>query len=446
MDVVTLDTVAQLAARFSGEVLKPGDAMYDDARRIQNGLIDRRPSLIARCADVSDIVAAVQFARAQGAEVAVRGGGHGVSGRATTEGGVMIDLSTLKRIEIDEATRTARVGGGATWAELNAATQRHGLATTGGVVSSTGVGGLTLGGGWGWLAGVHGLSVDNLLATDVVTADGRVVKASADENPDLFWALRGGGGSFGVVASFLLRLYPVGPTIIGGLVAHPLAQASELLRFHRELTARAPDALTVSAGLISAPDGAKLAALVGCYCGSLEDGEAAMRPLREFGAPAMSAIGPIEYSAMNTLLDASFPKGALNYWKSRFVASLSDHAIDTVTEAFARCPSPMTAIVLDHWHGAATRVPPTATAFPHRHDGYSLLILSQWRDPSDTDRNVAWTRETYSAVQPFTRAERYSNFLDKDDGGTGELTEAYGSNLRRLAAVKASFDPTNLFR
>jgi FAD/FMN-containing dehydrogenase len=280
----------------------------------------------------------------------------------------------------------------------------------------------------------------------VVTADGRVLTASPDEHADLFWALRGGGGNFGVAASFRFRLHPVGPSIAGGLVAHPLERARELLRFHRDLTTRAADALTVSAALISAPDGTKLAAMVGCYCGGAEDGEAALRPVREFGAPVMSAIGPIEYTAMNALLDANFPKGALNYWKSRFVDVMSDEAIDTLVECFARCPSPMTGIALDHWHGAATRVAPTATAFPHRHEGYSLLILSQWRDPADTERNIAWTRETYAAMRPFTRAERYANFLDRDDAGAAELAEAYGGNVRRLAAVKAAYDPTHLFR
>jgi FAD/FMN-containing dehydrogenase len=446
MDVATVDAVAQLGASFSGQLLRPGDAAYDEARRIHNGLIDRRPALIAQCVGVDDVVAAVRFAREHGVEVAVRGGGHGVAGRATADGGLMIDLSPMKRVNVDAAARTATVEGGATWAGFDAAAQRHGLATTGGVVSSTGVAGLTLGGGWGWLAGVQGLSADNLLAVEVVTADGRVLTASPDEHADLFWALRGGGGNFGVAASFRFRLHPVGPSIAGGLVAHPLERARELLRFHRDLTSRAADALTVSAALISAPDGTKLAAMVGCYCGGTEDGEAALRPVREFGAPVMSAIGPIEYTAMNALLDANFPKGALNYWKSRFVDVMSDEAIDTLVECFARCPSPMTGIALDHWHGAATRVAPTATAFPHRHEGYSLLILSQWRDPADTDRNIAWTRETYAAMRPFTRAERYANFLDRDDAGAAELAEAYGGNVRRLAGVKAAYDPTNLFR
>lgn len=448
MDVQMLDATSRLGERFAGEILRPDDAGYDEARRIHNGLIDRRPALIARCATTADVVEAVRFARASGLSIAVRGGGHGVAGLAVIDGSLMIDLSPMRRIDVDAEARTATVQGGALWSELDAATQRHGLATTGGVVSSTGVAGLTLGGGWGWLAGKHGLSIDNLLAVDVVTADGRVLTASADEHADLFWAARGGGGGFGfgaAVVSFRFRLHPVGPTIVGGLVAHPLAQARALLRLHREVTASAPDELSVSAALLSAPDGTKLAALAGCYVGDVDAGHDAMRPLREFGTPVMSALGPLAYPAMNALLDASFPKGALNYWKSRFLDVLEDDAVDTLVERFAACPSPMSAVVLDHWHGAATRVAADATAFPHRRTGYSLLLLSQWGAHADTSRNVAWTRETYAAMAPHTRAARYANFLDGDDAGANGLAEAYGANQRRLAEVKAAYDPTNLF-
>ena len=426
-------------------VLRPGDAGYDDARRIHNGLIDRRPALVARCASVDHVVTAVRIARERGLEIAVRAGGHGVAGRATTEGGVMIDLSPMRRVAIDAGSRTAAVQPGATWAEFDAAAQEHGLATTGGVVSSTGVAGLTLGGGWGWLAGVHGLSVDNLLAADVVLADGRVVTASADAHPDLFWALRGGGGGCGVVVGLRFQLHAVGPTLVGGLVAHPLDRAGDLLRFHRELTASAPDALTVSAGLISTPDGTKLAALVGCYVGALDAGERAMRAVRAFGAPVLSNVGPLPYTAMNALLDASFPAGARNYWKSRFVDALSDDAIGTAVDAYARCPSPMTCVIFDHWHGMATRVAPAATAFPHRRPGYSLLLLSQWQDAAATAPNVAWTRDAYAALAPHTRAARYANFLDQDDMGDAELGEAYGGNRRRLRAVQAAYDPEGVF-
>jgi FAD/FMN-containing dehydrogenase len=446
MSPVETEHARPLAAAIRGEVLRPGDAGYEEARRVHNGLIDRRPVLIVRCASVSDVVSALRMARERGLQVAVRGGGHGVAGRATVDGGVMIDLSPMRQIDVDPRAQMATVQPGVTWAELDAATQRHGLATTGGVVSSTGVAGLTLGGGWGWLAGVHGLSADNLVGADLVTADGRVLTTTADEHPDLFWGLRGGGGNFGVVVSFRFRLHAVGPAIVGGLVAHPLDKASELLRFHRDLTSSAPDELTISAGLLSAPDGTKLAAMVGCYCGDVGAGERAMRPIRAFGNPVMSTIGPIDYCSMNRLLDDNFPKGALNYWKSRFVDPLPNDAIDVLGGCFGRCPSAMTGVVLDHWHGMATRVPPEATAFRHRRHGYSLLVLSQWRESADTERNIAWTRETYAAMEPFTRGERYLNFLDGDDVSPAGVREAYGANYDRLTAVKAAYDPENFFR
>lgn len=272
-----------------------------------------------------------------------------------------------------------------------------------------------------------------------------MLRADGKQNSDLFWALRGGSGNFGVVVSFRFRLHPVGPRIFGGLVAYPLERAGEVLRAHRELTASAPDELTVSAGLLSAPNGTKLVALIGCWCGATEEGEVAFQPVRDLGAPALDQLGSIEYSAMNQILDSAFPKGALNYWKSRFLDVLDDEGAATMVRAFQNCPSSMTGVVLDHWHGAATRVAADATAFPHRRDGYSLLILSQWLDPAQTDRNVDWTRETYAAIQPYTRRGRYSNFLDRDDTSDRDLAEAYGLNSRRLQEVKAKYDPGNVF-
>lgn len=440
-----ITTVPALAARLTGTLLRPGEEGYDDARRIQNGLFDRRPALIARCGTAEDVAAAVEYGRVGGLEIAVKGGGHGVAGLATVDDGLMIDLSSMKRIDVDAAAGTVDVEPGVTWAELNAATQKYGSAVPGGVISSTGVAGLTLGGGWGWLSSVHGLSVDNLLAARVVTADGRVLDAGPQDNADLFWGLRGGSGNFGVVVSFRFRLRPIGPRIFGGLVAYPIARAGEVLRLHRELTASAPDELSLSAGLLSAPDGTRLVALVGCWCGDPEEGRAAFRPVRDLGAPALDQLGPTEYCAMNQILDAAFPKGALNYWKSRYLDRLEDEGGKALVQAFERCPSPMTGIVLDHWHGAAARVPADATAFPHRRDGYSLLILSQWLDPAETERNVRWTRETYAAIRPYAGRGRYANFLDRDDASDPDLSEAYGLNRQRLQAVKARYDPENLF-
>ncbi len=393
------DAVIELASRFSGQLLQPADAGYEEARKVHNGLVDKRPALIARCRGVADVVDAVNLARKLSLEVAVRGGGHNVAGRATVDGGLMIDLAPMKGIHVDPHARTARAQGGVTWAELNRETQLHGLAVTGGVVSTTGIAGLTLGGGLGWLMGKYGLALDNLRSVELVTAEGQVLRASKDEQPDLFWAVRGGGGNFGVATSFEYQLHPVGPTITGGLVAHPFERARDVLRFFRDFTASLPDEMTVFGGLIHAPDGsgAKLAAMVACHCGSLAAGETAMRPLKQFGPPVMDAIGPMPYCQLNGMLDAGFPKGALNYWKSSFLARLSDDAIDTMIDCFARCPTPMGQLLLEHFHGAATRVGVGDTAFPHRADGYNLLVLSEWMDPAKTDRCIAWARKTYAA-------------------------------------------------
>jgi FAD/FMN-containing dehydrogenase len=440
------DAVAELGGTFSGQLLQPADTGYEEARKVHNGLVDKRPALIARCRGVADVVDAVSLARKLGLEVAVRGGGHNVAGRATVDGGLMIDLSPMKGISVDAKARTARVQGGVTWAELNRETQLHGLAVTGGVVSSTGVAGLTLGGGLGWLMGKYGLALDNLRAVELVTADDRVLRASQDEEPDLFWAIRGGGGNFGVVTSFEFQLHPVGPMITGGLVAHPFERARDVLRYYRDFTESLPDELTVFGGLIHAPDGsgAKLAAMVTGHCGPLAAGEAAVRPLKQFGPPAMDAIGPMPYSQLNGMLDAAYPKGALNYWKSSFLAQLSDAAIDKMIECFARCPTPMGQMLLEHFHGAATRVKVGDTAFPHRADGYNFLVLCEWMDPAMTDRCIAWARETYAAMQPFMAPGRYVNYLADDEAGD-PVAAAYGTNYKRLQQLKSKYDPGNFF-
>jgi len=440
------DAVIELASTFSGQLLQPADAGYEEARKVHNGLVNKRPVLIARCRGVADVVDAVNLARKLSLEVAVRGGGHNVAGRATVDGGLMIDLAPMKGIHVDPHARTARAQGGVTWAELNRETQLHGLAVTGGVVSTTGIAGLTLGGGLGWLMGKYGLALDNLRSVELVTAEGRVLRASKDEQADLFWAVRGGGGNFGVAASFEYRLSPVGPTITGGLVAHPFERARDVLRFFRDCTVSLPDEFTLYGGLIHAPDGsgAKLAAMVTCHCGPLAEGETAMRPLKQFGSPVMDAIGPMPYCELNAMLDAAYPKGALNYWKSSFLAQLNDDAIDTMIECFARCPTPMGQMLLEHVHGAATRVGVGDTAFPHRADGYSLLVLSEWMDPANTDRCIAWARETYAAMEPFMASGRYVNYLDDDETGD-PVAAAYGPNYRRLQELKTKYDPNNFF-
>ena len=441
-----MQDVAELAKTFAGELLQPADAGYEDARKIHNGLIDKRPTLIARCKGTADIVDAVNLARKLGLEIAVRGGGHNVAGRATVDMGLMIDLSPMKGIHVDVKARTARAQGGVTWAEFNRETQLHGLATTGGVVSSTGVAGLTLGGGIGWLMAKHGLALDNLLSVEIVTAEGKVLNANDTENADLFWAVRGGGGNFGIASSLEFKLHKVGPMVTGGLAAHPFEKAPEVLRYFRDVTQSLSDESTVFCGLVHAPDGSgmKLAALLVGHCGDLASGEATMKPLKAFGPPIMDAIGPIPYSALNTILDAGNPKGALNYWKSSFLVELSDAAIGTMIKCFAKCPTHMGALLIEHFHGAACRVPVDATAFPHRAVGYNMLVLAQWMDHAESVACTAWARETYDAMKPFTASARYSNYLG-DDEAADVVNDAYGENYPRLQKIKAKYDPDNLF-
>jgi len=333
------------------------------------------------------------------------------------------------------------------WREFDEATAAHGLATTGGFVSTTGIAGLTLGGGLGWLSSKYGLAVDNLLSVELVTASGEILDVREEGYPDLFWALRGAGANFGVAASLEYRLHPL-TQVTGGLVAYPFSAARDVLRFYREFTATVPDDLFVIAGLIFAPDGSgvPLAAIAVCHCGSPEQAEADLEPLLGYGSPAVSQVGPMPYPEVNMEFDAAYPKGALNYWKSSFMRDLDGGAIDAMVDRFASCPSPMTGVFLEHWHGAATRIGATDTAVPHREPGYNLLITSVWTDPAATDTNVAWTRETYAALEPYYVRRRYVNYLDDDDTGRTAGAPAYGPNHERLRHVKRSYDPENLFR
>jgi len=437
-----------LRAQLAGSVLSPSDAAYDEARRVHNGLIDRRPVLVARCHGTADVQAAVRYAREHNLEIAVRGGGHNVAGNAVCDDGLMIDLSAMRGVHVDPRGRRARAQGGATWGDYNRETQLYGLASTGGVVSSTGVGGLTLGGGLGWLMGRHGMAVDNLRAAEIVTATGDVVRASADEHPDLFWAVRGGGGNFGVATWLEYELHPVGPMVTGGLVAHPLSAARDVLRFYRDFTASLPDELTSFAGLLHAPDGSgtKLVAIMVCHSGKPEAGATAVAPVKRFGSPVMDVIGPMPYTVVNTLFDAGFPKGALNYWKSNFLSALGDAAIETMIERFTAAPSPMSALLLEHFHGAATRVGPTDTAFPHRAVGYNFLAVAEWLDATATRSNVAWARDAYAAMGPHFAAGRYVNYLNADEVDEGSaVAAAFGPNWKRLREVKRQYDPDNVF-
>jgi FAD/FMN-containing dehydrogenase len=443
----TLDNelVRELAGRVSGPVLSPQDPGYDEARAVHNGLVDRSPAVIVRARTAGDMVAALTLARRTGLEVSVRGGGHNVAGRSVTDGGVMISLADMRDVAVDPERATVTAQGGATWSELNAAAGAHGLAVTGGAVSTTGIAGLTLGGGLGWLMAKHGLATDNLLAVELVTAAGEVLAVDASSHPDLFWALRGGGGNFGVATSFTYRLHPVG-MVTGGLIAHPIEAAPELLRFYRQALAYASDDLTVFGGLVHAPDGSgtKLAALVVFHAGDPDAAERELAPFKAFGSPLMTEVGPMPYPVMNTLLDGGFPDGALNYWLSSFTRGLPDRLIDTAVERFASAPSPMTSILFEHFHGAVTRVGTRETAVPHREPGWNLLLPSVWTDRADTEANIRWTRETHAALRPHLSSRRWLNYLG-DDQGDDAIRAAYGPNYERLREIKRRHDPANVF-
>lgn len=437
-------TVPELVG-FSGRVVTEADPGYDESRAVWNAMIDKRPALVAHCTNAADVAAALAHGRERDLLVAVRGGGHNIAGLSTCDGGIVVDLSEMKAIEVDREAGTARAEPGLRWVEFDAATQEHGLATTGGTVGDTGIAGLTLGGGFGWLCGKYGMTIDNLLSAEVVTADGRVLTASADENPDLFWALRGGSGNFGVVTSFVYRLHPVGPVITGGGVFHRLEDAPEVLRFYRDFAANAPDEITTYCGFIPGPHGPVIA-IAAAHCGSLEAGERALAQLKEFGSPVHDAVGPIPYVKQQSLLDDLLPLGVHNYWKAEYVDGLSDGVIEAMCEAYARVPSPRSIVLLIPVNGAASRVAPDATAFPHRDPRLvGVGIYSVWSDPSEAPANVEWTRETWDALQPFSTGGVYVNDV-ADDEGEDRARAAYGSNYDRLALIKAEYDPDNVFR
>jgi FAD/FMN-containing dehydrogenase len=437
------DAIQALEPRLRGEVLRPTDDRYDAARAIWNGMIDRHPALIVRCAGAADVVAGVAFAREHDLLLSVRGGGHNVAGNAVADRGLMLDLSPMKGIRVDPTRRTARAEPGLTWGEFDRETHAFGLATTGGVVSTTGIAGLTLGGGIGWLLRKHGMVVDNLLSADVVTADGRLLTASADEHADLFWAIRGGGGNFGVVTSFEYRLHPL-TTVVGGMLIHPRERAGDMLRFYRDFVPTMPDELALYAGVLTAPDGTPVSALVPCYSGPAEGAEAALRPLRAFGPPVADLVQPMPYPAMQSLLDAAVPAGLHYYWKSSYLTELTDPAIEILVEHSNRAASPQSFVLLEYYGGAASRVGERETAFPHRAPMFGLVINAAWPGPADTDANIGWARATWAAVQPFVSDRVYSNVLMADDAD--RLRTAYGANYERLAEVKKKYDPANLLR
>jgi FAD/FMN-containing dehydrogenase len=446
-------TIKELSDSLDGAVVVPDDSIYDDSRSIWNGAIDRRPAVVAHAAGVADVVEAVRFARSQGLEVAVRGGGHSIPGFSTVDDGVVIDLSPMKAIRIDVDRRTVVAEGGLTWAELDAATQEKGLATTGGLVSSTGVAGFTLGGGIGWLMRKHGLACDNLRSAEVVTADGEVVRASADENPDLFWGLRGGGGNFGIVTSFEFDLHPVGPTVTAGPVFYPGERAGEILRWYREFVKDVPDELTTLANLLTAPPapflpeewhGKKLVALIGVYAGPAEDGAEAMRPLRELGDPVADLIGPMPYAQMQGLIDALYPHGTRAYFKAGYMRDLDDAAIETATRFHQEASSPSSEIHFHHFGGAVARVPDSETAYGERQAPFVLNILALAHEPDGWETHVDWAQRLYAGIEPSMTGGAYINYLSAE--GSERVRDAYGAEkFTRLQELKDRYDPTNLF-
>jgi FAD/FMN-containing dehydrogenase len=406
-------------------------------------MFDRRPTLIARCAGTADVVSAVNFGRDESLQVAVRGGGHNYAGLSVCDGGLVVDLSPMKGIRVDPAARTARAQAGVKWIEFDHETQAFGLATTGGTVSDTGIAGLTLGGGLGWLSSKYGLTVDNLISADVVTADGRVLAASATENEDLFWGLRGGSGNFGVVTSFEYQLHAVGPTILGGMVAYPLSKAKEVLRFYREFNDAAPDELTIYAAVLDPPGGDTVVALFCCYCGPLDKGDAVTRPMKSLGQPVLTCWAlyhtwPSKESLMMVFLSAptTTPRG--------FFADLTDEAIEIFAEYAASKPSTLSGILFQTVRGAASRVASDAMAFAHRSLPYAPLIVSQWVDAAGSEKNVAWARDLWRALHAYAGGGVYVNDLDHDDADRVRI--AYGANYQRLAALKKKYDPNNFFR
>jgi FAD/FMN-containing dehydrogenase len=451
--VVGEASLQELEESLRGQLIRPADAGYDEARAVWNGAIDKHPAAIVRCAGVADVRHAVEFARSQDLLVAVRGGKHSLPGFSTVDGGIVIDLSEMKGMRVDPAARTAQAQGGLTWSEFDHETQAFGLATTGGLISTTGIAGFTLGGGIGWLMRAHGLTCDNLLSADVVTADGELVHASADENPELFWGLRGGGGNFGVVTSFEYQLHSVGPVLMAGPVFYSGDRATEMLEFYREFTQDLPNEATTLLNLATAPPapflpeeahGKPICVLVGVYAGPVAEGERVLQPMRDLGDPIADLMGPIPYVAMQSLLDALYPAGMSNYFKAGYMDEISDQAVEALVEQYGAVNSPANEIHVHHFGGAVAEVADSETAFGNRSADYVLNIIGRTPDSNGFDAVVDWARGTYDALEPYTAGGTYTNFMSQGDD---RLKEAYGAEkYDRLVALKDRYDPTNLFQ
>jgi FAD/FMN-containing dehydrogenase len=441
--VVQESAVWEFEQALRGELLRPGDEGYDAARKVWNAMIDKRPALIARCAGPADVISSVRFARDHDLLVTIRGGGHNIAGRSISDGGLVIDLAPMRGVRVDPVRRTARAEGGALLGDLDIETQAFGLATTLGVAPDTGIAGLTLGGGYGWLGGKYGLSCDNLLSVDVVTADGQLLTASLIENDDLFWGIRGAGANFGVVTSFEYQLHPVG-SVLGGMVIHPLENGRGFLRSYNQLAAAAPDELSGVAAFLSTPDGKPAVAAVVCYCGPIDEGERLLEPLRTLATPIADQIHPMAYLDMQRLLVPAFPPGHHYYWKSSLIRDLSDDAIEALLACGSKMPTPQSSITLQQLHGAASRVGMSETAFPHRYAHHNFDPTAIWPDPADSERCIRWSRECWDSMQPFVERANYAN--DLGDEGEERIRAGYGPNYDRLVVLKNKYDPTNFFR
>jgi FAD/FMN-containing dehydrogenase len=445
--------IEELKGGFTGEILLPGGDAYESARKIWNAMIDKRPAVIVRCATTSDVVRAVNFARDNSLVLAVRGGGHNIAGNALCDDGLVIDLSRMKAASVDPGARRVTIEGGATLGDLDAATQAHGLATPVGINSTTGVAGLTLGGGFGWLSRKYGMTIDNLESAEVVTAAGEVVRASATEHPDLFWALQGGGGNFGVVTRFEFRLHPVGPDVLSGLIVYPLSEAKSVLQRYRDFAAKAPDDLAVWTVLRQAPPlpflpkefhGKGMIALALLYAGNPKQGQPLIEPLRTFGTPVGEHVGVQPYTAWQQAFDPLLTAGARNYWKSHNFTTLKDALFDAVTAYVGKLPSPQCEIFFGALGGATTRPTPESTAYAHRDAQFVMNFHGRWEHPADDKRCIGWARDFFNATAPFASGSVYVNFLSADEGD--RVRAAYGPNYDRLAQVKRKYDPDNLFR
>ena len=443
--------IGDLQASFRGSLLRPDDEGYNEARSIWNAMIDRRPALIARCAGVADVIASVNFAREQGLPVAVKGAGHNIAGNAIVDDGLVIDLSSMKSVHVHPEAKTARVEPGVTLAEFDHEAQAFGLATPVGYNSTTGIAGLTLGGGFGWLSRKYGLTIDNLRGADVVTAEGKLVHASENENPDLFWGLRGGGGNFGVVTSFEFDLHEVGPEVMSGLLAHPFEDTADVMRAYREFVASAPNEVTAWMVIRHAPPlpvipeewhGEKILAIAAYYAGEMDEGEAALQPLREIGEPIADAIGPHPYAGWQQAFDPLLAPGARNYWKSHNFVEFTDEMIDAFVEYGESLPTPESEIAIAQLGGATNDVPIDATAYPHRDAEFLMNLHTRWMDPAKDDECIAWARSCYDAMAPHATGGVYANFIPEE---VGEEPAAYRENYDRLVELKGKYDPDNLF-